>query len=943
MKSRSWLLLGSPFNVYSMLLGLLFISLSLPAFADSVAWDKEAEYWQKQESDHFVVSYLSQHQAYAERVLVIAETVRDQLFTFYQTTPAAKTQIIVFDNTDVQATFVETLEYGEIRLMMTPPTDVTDIESEDDWIHLYLSNEYSQILHFELASGSLRDLLLAAEFTPSMLIDGVAVYLQNNNELKSNLLNASSTEMKMRMEVKGKRLRPLNQVVIKTKEWPFDAIYFYGAYFIDYLANTYGEEKVLAFLSDYSQSLISYVFLNNQTKYVFGKDFYTLWAEFQQHLEQQFTPQIEALEKQQVHGKLIAEFPFLLITEAGKNGLLMGLMNGEDRHVIEQYQDQQWKVITPVNQVRAFSNHEQQGLLVTRTIRYADNNIFNDIFIFNEDKWRRITERKRFKYVHWMKDGQHFIASRIVEGISELWLFNLQQPQTPQLLWRGKEREIIGNFDISPKGDYLIASLKQPLNSWKLARFNIETKEWQKITNHHGAESSPTFTPDGQVLYSANYNDVYNIYRLNEKTQTIEQLTHVVGGAFRPLWQTGLGLVFQTYESQGYSLRHIEKPQVIKQLKSIGLSKYDRNRVQYNTDIAISKPQPYSTWATLKSHSLYPVFYTNEVRSLVGINTYGSDALARHNYDLYALWDTKNKQASYAFQYRYDNRWIFAYTQDYNFNNLTPQESTANYQISKSQVFVLQRDNILNMWEDKLSFHAGFTYSIDKLNKTPENVAALTTTTEKQGKDEELTLGLAFTYDNREYYLNVPGTGWGHYFDLTFEENVFETDFSGQKYQTQWHFTFDLPRRFTLLTRLGAGYSTDQAKPFSVGGNNLSEEMRLFDRSQQSIRGYDDLAQRGHIYATQRIELNTSLGHNDRNFGLFPLGLGAITGKVYVDSGSAWDKGESPEMLIGAGAQIEVEFKLGYNYTLPISLGYAHGFDDIKGKNYFYMNFGSSY
>lgn len=926
-----------------MLLGLIFMSLSFPVLAESVAWDKENEYWQKQESDHFVVSYLSQHQIYAERVLVIAETVREQLFKFYQTTPAQKTQIIVFDNTDLQVQFVETLEYGEIRLMMTPPTDVTDIESEDDWIHLYLSNEYSQILHFELASGSIRDLLLAAEFTPTMLIDGVAVYLQNNNDLKSNLLNASSTEMKMRMEVKGKKLRPLNKIVIKTREWPFDAIYFYGAYFIDYLANTYGEEKVLSFLTNYSQSLLSYVFLNNQTEYIFGKDFYTLWAEFQQHLQQQFTPQITALEKHQVNGQLISESPFLLNTATGKNGLLMGWMNGEDRHAIEQYHDQQWKIITPVNQVRSFDNHAQQGLLVTRTIRYADNNVFNDIFIFNHDKWRRITERKRFKYVHWMKDGEHFIASRIVEGISELWLFDLLQPQTPQLLWRGKEREIIGNFDISPNGDYLIASLKRPLSSWKLERFNIKNQSWQKITHRHGAESAPSFTPDGQVLYSANYDDIYNIYRLNEQTETIEQLTSVVGGAFRPMWQAGLGLIFQTYESQGYTLRHIEKPQVIRQLSTTGLSKNDQNRVQYNTDISISEPQPYSTWATLKSHSLYPVLYADEVRTLVGFNTYGSDALARHNYDIYALWDAKNEQASYVFQYRYDNRWMFAYTQDYNFNNLTPEESIANYQISNSQVFVLQRDNIFNLWEDKLSFHAGLTYSIDKLTSTPDIATKLATSMEQKERDEELTLGLAFTYDNREYYLNVPGTGWGHYFDFTFEENVFKTDFSGQKYQTQWHFTFDLPQRFTLLTRLAAGYSTDQAKQFSVGGNNLGEEMRLFDRSQQSIRGYDDLAQQGHIYATQRIELNTSLSHNDRNFGLFPLGLGAISGKVYIDSGSAWDKGESPEILVGAGAQIEVEFKLGYNYALPISLGYAHGFDDLKGKNYFYMNFGSTY
>jgi len=180
--------------------------------------------WQKQASKHFTISYLSQYQTYAERVLIIAETVQKQLYPFYQTTPKNKTRIILLDDSDIAIKVTDTLKYGEIRLQMTPPTDITEIESEDDWIHLSLSNEYSQILHFELATGTFRDIVLAAEFTPSMLIKGMALYLQNNNDLQSNLLNSSTTTMKMRVEVEANRLRELNKIVVKTKEWPYDAM-----------------------------------------------------------------------------------------------------------------------------------------------------------------------------------------------------------------------------------------------------------------------------------------------------------------------------------------------------------------------------------------------------------------------------------------------------------------------------------------------------------------------------------------------------------------------------------------------------------------------------------------------------------------------------------------------------------------------------------------------
>ena len=119
--------------------------------------------------------------------------------------------------------------------------------------------------------------------------------------------------------------------------------------------------------------------------------------------------------------------------------------------------------------------------------------------------------------------------------------------------------------------------------------------------------------------------------------------------------------------------------------------------------------------------------------------------------------------------------------------------------------------------------------------------------------------------------------------------------------------------------------------------------MSLFDRNSQAIRGYDDIAQLGQIYATQRFEVNTWLGRFERNWGLFPLGMGDIAATFFIDSGSAWDEGGNYDPITGIGAQIQIEFKLGYNYALPISIGYASGTDDKLGKDYLYLNFGSTY
>ncbi len=195
------------------------------------------------------------------------------------------------------------------------------------------------------------------------------------------------------------------------------------------------------------------------------------------------------------------------------------------------------------------------------------------------------------------------------------------------------------------------------------------------------------------------------------------------------------------------------------------------------------------------------------------------------------------------------------------------------------------------------------------------------------------------TFDNREAYLNVPGVGWGHYLDVVAETNdLLDSDYEGQKYQAQWKGTWDLPGRTTLTARLGAGYADDDAKTFRLGGKDLFEESRLFGRDTQALRGgYDDSVQRGHRYATQRLVLETWLGRVERNWSLYPVGLGDLSGSVFIDSGAAWDSGEDRNQLTSVGAEFTFEAKLGYNLTLPVTLGYAHGLDSDQGKDEVYL------
>lgn len=922
-------------------LWLIFLCSSPITLANNfVAWDEKGDKWLQQTSPHFSVSYLQKHQANASQILKIAEQVHLQLQPFFKVTPEERTEIILLDDIDNLRADESTLEYGEIRLVMSPPNNIDIIEMEDDWLRLFLAHEYSYILQMQLAQGTWRGFFLSAEFTPAMLLEGVAIYLEKNNQLKTDRLSSSTFNMQMRMQVKDQQLLDLQNVIIKNRQWPLTSTFVYGAYFIDYLAKTYGEDKLLDFLEGYSQNLISYLFLNSETTRVYNKDFLTLWDEFKIYLSDEFSEQINNLNEQRVEGEHLFSSPFLQITSNHANGLLINKVTGEDRHEIQQLQQGNWKPIVATNQLRDMDSHSEAGLITTRKINYVDGHQFNDIFLYKKNSWSRLSERQRFQNIRFMPDGKQILATRIVSGLSELWLLDVENRKDAVKLWQGKENIILGEFDVAPSGEYLVASIKYPLSEWKLVKFSFKTQKWKNITQQNGHENSPEFLADGSLIYSANYTGISNIYHLNIEQSEIQQWTHALGGAFQPTWQEGLGLVFQTYGEKSYTIRHIKQPISLSTRPLSNQQRSEKSFVALDEQIKLSDPEPYSTWRTIQPHSWLPVLYVDEIRSMVGLNTYGGDALGRHNYEIYALWDAQNQLASYLFEYRYDNRWSLAYLRDYKFKNVSLDQADPHYQITTNQTYVFQRNHIFSAWEDKLSLHAGISMSYDELYSHPD---IKQTRPSIQADATEVTTGLALTFDNREYYLNVPAVGWGHYYDFTIEENILDSDFSGQKYQTQWRATWDLPGRVTVLTRLAAGYSSDDAKRYNLGGNNLTNEMNLFDRNSQAIRGYDDIALRGHVYATQRIELNAWLGRFSRNWGLLPIGMGDIASTIFIDSGSAWDVGGEYDPITGVGAQIQIDFKLGYNYSLPISLGYAYGTDEALGKDYLYLNFGSNY
>ncbi len=230
--------------------------------------------------------------------------------------------------------------------------------------------------------------------------------------------------------------------------------------------------------------------------------------------------------------------------------------------------------------------------------------------------------------------------------------------------------------------------------------------------------------------------------------------------------------------------------------------------------------------------------------------------------------------------------------------------------------------------DDNLMFGIGTYWQKESLIKAPQG------TRYTQASDEWLA-GAALQWDNREGLLNVPGYAWGHYADLVWESNV-GGDYSGQKWQAQWQAHWDLPGSFNLTTHLAAGYADSKAKPFELGSYE-GDSAQLYGRQQIALRGYSSAAQVGQAYATQSVELSRLLYRAERNWNLWPIGLGDISGSVFVDSGSSWNDNQSYQALTGIGAEVQIDTIVLYGGTLPVRIGYAHGLDSKLGKDEVYI------
>ncbi|GAI75131.1 unnamed protein product, partial [marine sediment metagenome] len=216
--------------------------------------------WQVLESPHFLVyfSMAQNNEQLAQQVANIAEETYQQVNTQLGSPDKhhhlQKIAIIMEDFSDYALGFATSLPHRVIRLSLTAPTAKSFDMKFISWLKMVITHEYTHIAHFEMTSGPTTALraLFGQILTPNALqpmwsIEGLAVYNETNFTTGGRGVD-SRYDMYLRMATLENQFNTLDQIKgYYLTTWPDGtAPYIYGQSLIHFIAQKYGEDKVVA-------------------------------------------------------------------------------------------------------------------------------------------------------------------------------------------------------------------------------------------------------------------------------------------------------------------------------------------------------------------------------------------------------------------------------------------------------------------------------------------------------------------------------------------------------------------------------------------------------------------------------------------------------------------------------------------------------------------------
>jgi len=936
--------------------------------------------WRTIETTHFRITYPSQGREVAEHVADVAESIYGTMSHAVGWKPREITEILLTDGTDNANGSATALPYNAIRLYMTAPDDLSPLGEVDDWYLELVTHEFTHILHTDHIRGipALVNAIVGKTMSPNSvqprwLLEGLAVF-EESERTSGGRLRSSVWNMYMRTDVLENNIATLDQVSNSVRRWPQGTLYYlYGSFFLNWIADTYGEAALRYMADDYGSQLVPWGF-NRSIRRATGKTFEQLYPEWVRSMQQSYFEDAARVRNKGIRegtritrAGQIARYP-RWIPKGAWPGFVGGLLYyRDDTH------SRAGLYAMPIQRdARGAIVHanENERELMARTAGESAANFFPDgSFVFNSTEVHknvfsfddlfympagatspsgldgvrtRLTEAFRASDPALSPDGRRIAFVSNHRGTRWLQIANITPNGVSDVHSpiRGDRFDQVFTPRWSPDGRTIAFSTWKRGGYRDIHLLDVATGAITELTHDRAQDGGPSFSADGRYLFfHSDRTGIMNIFAWDFSTRTLFQVTNVLGGAHQPEPSPdGKTLAYVGYTKEGFDLYAM----AIDPSEWFVASPYEVERppLVVPTRLTHYEEHDFNSWQTMRPRKYSVQIAPGNFGQAATIGVEGADIVGIHSARATMTTELERADVRGALAYTY-GRLPFDMSASM-FRTIAPRTG---YSVGSYTPTVIE-ENVGVATAIGYSKNAAFQSQDFSVSYSASRVAQkVSIPIEKYDPYETPSLPrrgflgqlhLSYAFSNAEKYLRSVSGERGFSFALSIDltDPALASDYRGYSTSTDFTTYLLMPwlSHHALALHAGAGASGGNfpgSGAFYVGGfvdAPIVDTIRYVAiQGGILLRGYEPVALTGRYYSLFNAEYRFPIVNVDRGPSTLPGFLNRINGTVFVDYGSAFDSTKDAQFKTGVGAEVSFEMTLGYIVPFIFRLGFASG------------------
>lgn len=943
--------------------------------------------WSTVSSPHFRVHYHSGLEAIAQRAATIAEHAHDVLTPQLGWEPTQVTHIVITDESDSANGLAYAIPYNTVKLFVSAPEDMSPLNDYDDWQLELITHEYTHILQIDNISGL--PALLNAVFgkvlapnqaQPRWVLEGLAVAMESAHT-NAGRLRSSHYDMYLRADVLAGRLATLDEISNNPRRWPNGELwYLYGARFISWILDTYGQDTFARVATEYGADLIPWG-INRAIRRATGRTYPELYQGWKASLELEYAAQVTAISKRGLRegrrltsGGRIATMPRFLPPRCARSEaaeLVYYRNDGLRRPGFYRVSSAPGAAEAPSLWARANGTTASVGsdcsLVFDGAAPSRRSYYFNDLFrlppgLSSESgadlRRTRLTTGERAREPDVSPDGRYVTYVTNSAGTTTLRIAELSAEGQ---LTNARRLVASATFDqaftprFSPDGTRVAYSAWTRGGYRDIRVVDLNTNTFRELTHDRAIDQQPAWSPDGKTLFfSSDRSGVANVYAYDLEHDELAQVTNVITGAYMPaISPDGATLAYVGYTSHGFDL-FLMPLEPARYLPPLPPPERPDGRPQLPT--RKWPVTPYNPLRTLGPRSYQVDYGTGTFGNAVTVSTNGSDAVGQHAFAAAVTLETEGPEWRAELAYDYGRLPFVLRTSAFRF--AIPRR---NYRIGEVNQTVTEHSYGVSTgigWYvpgefDGQSTALSFTvasYGHDAPFGTAADPWAPVPSEPSSGVIATAHLGYAYSSAEGSLYGISAERGFSLFLGSDFAGPALGSEttlaaFSGTLtgyLRLPWH-----PHHVLALAASGGGSGGTYPRRglFSTGGFADLPALDVYRSGiRQSgfvLRGFEPGQFVGNQYTLFNAEYRFPIAYVDRGVSTLPVFLEQLSGALFADWGGAYDRIDRNDpfqvLHLGVGGELWIQALLGYRVDGTLRLGLAHGFgpEGIDLQSYF--------